>query len=648
MDHIEIKVISSDTQKLLVWFYYHLTTFTVQLLDKICLFEYERHPDSRQTVASVRVSNPRGHWPERSGKAGQVVLDISEVNISQERNYQLGYVRTSHTGQETLLTSTVLAVRPSDGVLVEQQDLPSSENLGFSLVSGNSSIDTNSFDFGPSSSDQPSSSFVVVSEGDSQRLESEEISSGIKNAPENFTNSPVLSHKPLEPQLIDSTEPQVEDNTKDLIDFEDSSPVVASVPNSQLTREPGASIHFKDDESVSSEHSTSVVPPEMSLSVNIGGEKFISQKEALMYKNANRDLLQKQKKLMAIMQKMKEAKSTEDIDALKNEIVQLKKQRDELLLKYTETEEQLIVEIAEKQTLQAMIISLKKKLLHLEQQIQALKEENEVLRENSQAAGKEQAQQMSAEIHSLRKDIEVRTKKISQLTLERDTQFARSSTLLSELQDKEQEYEVMRSENLVLQGKLKRLETEKKKLEMRSHKEAELRRVKEIDSRIKQRDPEPVKTHQSPSKPLENGINREKEPQALSNRPTDLPLAGGARLKPTPPPANTQQSRAHDAQHKQHRQAAHDLEPARKPSVSASKHQEQVTPRQRDQASAPKPQPSIKREAGHISERRVEEITQSLRGAPTVVCPICQKVLHARQNEYSVLLHVEHCLSKAS
>ena len=49
-----------------------------------------------------------------------------------------------------------------------------------------------------------------------------------------------------------------------------------------------------------------------------------------------------------------------------------------------------------------------------------------------------------------------------------------------------------------------------------------------------------------------------------------------------------------------------------------------------------------------LSEGRVEEIASCLKGrhVTSYQCPVCQKQLHARENEYSVLLHIEHCLTR--
>ena len=50
-----------------------------------------------------------------------------------------------------------------------------------------------------------------------------------------------------------------------------------------------------------------------------------------------------------------------------------------------------------------------------------------------------------------------------------------------------------------------------------------------------------------------------------------------------------------------------------------------------------------------LSEERIEEITRQLKGDSGVVCecPICGKVLHSRESDYGVLLHVELCLQQA-
>ena len=56
----------------------------------------------------------------------------------------------------------------------------------------------------------------------------------------------------------------------------------------------------------------------------------------------------------------------------------------------------------------------------------------------------------------------------------------------------------------------------------------------------------------------------------------------------------------------------------------------------------------VARESGALSEGRVQEIASRLKGssAKTYECPVCQKQLHAHENEYSVLIHIEHCLTQ--
>ena len=54
-----------------------------------------------------------------------------------------------------------------------------------------------------------------------------------------------------------------------------------------------------------------------------------------------------------------------------------------------------------------------------------------------------------------------------------------------------------------------------------------------------------------------------------------------------------------------------------------------------------------------LSEERIEEITRQLKGesgASAIVCecPICGKVLHSRESDYGVLLHVELCLQQSA
>lgn len=51
-----------------------------------------------------------------------------------------------------------------------------------------------------------------------------------------------------------------------------------------------------------------------------------------------------------------------------------------------------------------------------------------------------------------------------------------------------------------------------------------------------------------------------------------------------------------------------------------------------------------------LSEERIEEITRQLKGENAVVCecPICGKVLHSRESDYGVQLHVELCLQQSA
>ena len=54
-----------------------------------------------------------------------------------------------------------------------------------------------------------------------------------------------------------------------------------------------------------------------------------------------------------------------------------------------------------------------------------------------------------------------------------------------------------------------------------------------------------------------------------------------------------------------------------------------------------------------LSEERIEEITRQLKGesggnAIVCECPICGKVLHSRESDYGVLLHVELCLQQSA
>ena len=49
--------------------------------------------------------------------------------------------------------------------------------------------------------------------------------------------------------------------------------------------------------------------------------------------------------------------------------------------------------------------------------------------------------------------------------------------------------------------------------------------------------------------------------------------------------------------------------------------------------------------AGSLSEQHIQSIVEQLKGGQqSFQCPVCMKVLHSHETEFSAQLHVEHCL----
>ena len=123
------------------------------------------------------------------------------------------------------------------------------------------------------------------------------------------------------------------------------------------------------------------------------------------------------------------------------------------------------------------------------------------------------------------------------------------------------------------------------------------------------------------------------EPQAAHVQPP-LPLSEAQKLAAT---ANWVQQLPEPKERKQ----------------KIEKQDQKITDKQREEI----PQASALTVAGAVggndlnslSEERIEEITRQLKGDGSVVCecPICGKVLHSRESDYGVLLHVELCLQQS-
>lgn len=49
---------------------------------------------------------------------------------------------------------------------------------------------------------------------------------------------------------------------------------------------------------------------------------------------------------------------------------------------------------------------------------------------------------------------------------------------------------------------------------------------------------------------------------------------------------------------------------------------------------------------GSLSEQHIQSIMTQLKGGQqSFECPVCMKILHSHETQYSVQLHVEQCLS---
>ena len=659
-------------------FRYPTTYRRVKNNDRICLVQ-EGAVSTDQSLASVKVGNPSGHWLDEQGcyKSGKAVLDISKVELpSDEAQYMLLYVGKRETGSEEILArSKVFTVCPKDSLLdgyscqsLEDQlvlvnkvpnSLDSSEALSDISING-------SFNHSYSPA-QPSSSFVVVSENDSHKQESEVLSvledvelkseSGDLSIPEDFdllvtvakqnsasvplliesepwtqpseTGEPISrSDRPIPKQRTYAKLKEKSTNTESKGVPRETNEVGVQVESPSPQPAPtvdkmGVSSTDLDFELLHSPESV-----DMSASVNLGAA-VVSQREARMFKSANKE------------QRLKIKKLTSRMEEMIREIVTLKE-------KLKDVDVQIVRE--------------------LEKELEQIKEEKERI------------------LYQLTEEKGALEQKASQLQLECSTLFERCTTLLTQLQEKETESTILASENLVLREKVKYLEEKLKKTEHKHHKkerEQESKKVKPKDPVVRDLyKPQPQKKVTDVPAAATIPDKQQSYPTVelipQRNRPTNLPLGSNDNVKPASLPKLalvSTKNRSHSStrnsaeprpqatekidsgkSHPYPHRAVKKIQavPTPKPTTSEARSQHSQYSHHRatkktDTESRTIPKFSqdpttTETRTESLSEERIEEIASQLRGAPVVVCPVCQKVLHARENDYSVLLHVEYCL----
>ncbi len=501
-------------------------------------------------LATVTVGNPSGHWSQGSFKVGQVVLDISAVTFCVNNRYILYYV-----SQGSNRSSCALTWNSKQGILTEQKigEEPT-ELQDYTYVSATTSIETSSFE-SPTASPQPSSSFVVVTDCDSTPQVPEELfvsteDSDCQSQPDDFEESPdpFSSHSNYIPANSEVCSPMQDDTSE--------STETQNEVSSTVTKTPESADILSARQSV------------MSVSVN-WDNRVMSQGELQLLKSNNKDLHQKLRQQTKIMEKM-QSKLDQAKSGDSNE---MSEKTHQLEYQYKHQIDSLEIEMAEV---------------------------------------KSQLERAQLDVQKLKEDKKASKKKINQLTIEKNTHFERNATLLNELQDKEKEMEVLRSENMVLQEKLRR--------------------------RTEKQQQEPVKR----KKLIQNGHDTRPPP----SRPLlDLASTGEGKLK-SPPPPHESKTRLRAGVEKVHQPPLDKPSTRQPPPRSSPKRKHEAQMRDNPPITA-KPSYSGQLQRANevtISEPRVDDIANSMRGTPTIVCPVCQKSLSARENDYGVLLHVEQCL----
>ena len=343
-------------------------------------------------------------------------------------------------------------------------------------------------------------------------------------------------------------------------------------------------------------------------------EKFVSQKEAQMLKSSNKDLRLKLRKLTEILEEKE----------LENE--KYKKM-------LSQTQESLKQRIEQEGQAHEDISGLKERFQAQQNELERQQRRGEEERERTENVNKKLIIEKS-----------VLEEKMKNLSLEKETLFVRSSQLLLQLQESETKRVVVNSEKHVLQGKIDYLSAELRKLKLSLQ-------GKNKSGETKQRAPEiPVGQKREPFNPSPSDLT-------VASR-EDLALKPKDRVENSKKQKVKKQRReltvinGHDDAATFEQATKYEQTSERRPlyKVVRCHHPSGGDNMQKEDHSVRKNAAEKKDTLESLPKDRVEAIAGQLRGessredVATVECPICNKKLYSRENNYGVLLHVEHCI----
>lgn len=484
---------------------------------------------------------------------------------------------------------------------------------------------------------------VTCGSGDDSRGNATKIKEGMERAREDGVHSseaaltisyvvcssgPIAESPPI--TALDNSQSESESSSKSLLSH-DPQKAESSLPSERSLKTEAEESHgISKPSSLASSYSdlsavlASPLGPEVTdmSSSTVIIEKHMTQREARMLKTANKDLRVKVHKLSEILEEKKGL-----VDSLTGTLTE----NESRLLQMEEHMRSLEEEREKSENTAA---SFKHQLLKSNQrekelQRQLLVIQNQVQRnENS----RRKTEGLNKKLMIENSTLEGRVKQLSQ---ENKTIFERSSKLLTQLQDSETKREIERSEKNVLQVKIDYLVTELKKLKH--------------DSQIVEQ-----KAHSSRSKRAENVPPSSSElPPTIGStrRPPDLQLGTGSVLTHREEMSKPKQRllpkyNAGDAQQRAsngHQQFVAKLEEEEVVSKYGSQGAGGRNTRQ------PKEGESRQRNADHpmtggALASQLEPAGGGSGSVRVVDCPICGKWLHARENDYGIMLHVEHCI----
>ena len=697
IEFLDTRPLYPISESLWVSFCYPLN-YSASEKDRIGIYEVGES-DIAKSLAAVQIGNPEGHWLLNSGqvRAGKVFLDVSR--LPPDDQLQLWYI--SGDDSEVLGKSEAFSLtmstpspfpqswdsgsRPQSGQL---SSIESTSQFGSSFTNVSSTQQSSEFvdvrlpphsstseftDVGCSPqlisdfvSVQPhsqlNSSFTLVTDGKSFKQLSSEyeiVGSQTTEQTENDQDDQLLL-EPLQSKVIEMEEPcdilqeteykpvPVPRKTKQedtpsasgmsdlLIDLQEV------VEQSQLQTDPpsfdptpvlspttGSGSELLPSPAGSESGSELIQSPAYEVDMSASAvfvDQFTSQKEAKVLKNNNKELRQKIKKLTKLLEDM-----------------QHKKQALEL-------------QLAEGNFRVSALSDLESKLKQTEISMESLKEHVRLL---------------TSENGTL-------TEKVSVLRNDCKTQNDRNAKLLSKIQECETLSTVLASENAVLNVKVHHLEEHLQKLKRKEHRKREGERPS--SGKRETHEPKEHKNHHAvASKPTKRDHQGSKPKLHESGTKSSEQILQEVRPKP----------RVHHHHHHHHRTILDDpkhSKPEEKQPPKTSRPTElslggipQPTPAPRHSKGARK-EPGASEgqnlllketkqlklpeephkvpgedDTSSLSETRIQEIVSQLRGeelddikasSPVAVCPVCQKQLFARESEYGVQLHVEHCLDR--